>query len=158
MNHLARMQYANKIKRKVKTVLVSLMKYFSPEKIKRTILRWLQDIIRDIESVETLIAQVNSLQLKLSDNDGDAQDKELTAFVVQLMRGKEVSVPSGPRGALGNRISKMFADAQKVTWYLSVGTAVVLKIFFVSIPLRNIHLKWCVILKCQSFHFIFTLF
>ncbi|CAB0044783.1 unnamed protein product [Trichogramma brassicae] len=73
-----------------------------------------EDIIRDMESVETLVAQMNSLQLKLSDNEGDAQDKELQAFVVQLMRGKEVSVPNGPRGALGNRISKMFSDAQKV--------------------------------------------
>ena len=71
-----------------------------------------QEIIRDIEAIETLIAQVNSLQLKLADGDTDS---ELTSFIVQLMRGKEVSVPSGPRGALGARITKMFSDAQKVS-------------------------------------------
>ncbi|KAJ8680943.1 hypothetical protein QAD02_016730 [Eretmocerus hayati] len=72
-----------------------------------------EDIVRDIENVETLITQVNSLQLKLMDGDVDSGDKDLTSFLIQLMRGREVSVPSGSRGSIGARITKMFFDAQK---------------------------------------------
>jgi len=68
--------------------------------------------MRDIESVEALVAQVNSLQHKLGGNN---DSKEFISFLIQLMRGKEVSVPGDPRGDIGARIMTMFRDAQKVT-------------------------------------------
>jgi len=55
---------------------------------------------------------VNSLQHKLG---GSTDSKEFTTFLIQLMRGKEVSVPGGSRGDIGARITTMFRDAQKVT-------------------------------------------
>lgn len=67
-----------------------------------------------MEHLETLIAQVNSLQLKLSDGSKGPDDEELTSFLVQLMRGKEVTIPNGPSGAIGKRIENIFFDAQKV--------------------------------------------
>lgn len=73
--------------------------------------QFLQEITRDIESVEALVAQVNSLQHKLGGNN---DSKEFTSFLIQLMRGKEVSVPGGSRGDIGTRITTMFRDAQKV--------------------------------------------
>ncbi|XP_076667332.1 RAB3 GTPase activating protein subunit 1 isoform X2 [Andrena cerasifolii] len=69
-----------------------------------------EGITRDIESVEALVAQVNSLQHKLGDNN---DSKEFTLFLIQLMRGKEVEVPGGFRGNIGSRITTMFRDAQK---------------------------------------------
>lgn len=75
-----------------------------------------QEITRDIESVEALVAQVNSLQHKLGGKDS----KEFTSFLIQLMRGKEVSVPGGSRGDIGTRIITMFHDAQKVTIFAKV--------------------------------------
>ncbi|EGI65936.1 Rab3 GTPase-activating protein catalytic subunit, partial [Acromyrmex echinatior] len=69
-----------------------------------------EEITRDIESVEALVAQVNSLQHKLGGNN---DSKEFTSFLIQLMRGKEVSVPGGSRGDIGARITTMFRDAQK---------------------------------------------
>ena len=72
-----------------------------------------EDIVQDVERAEALIAQYNSLELKLTTKNSD--DKELASFVAQLMQGKEVCVPNGPRGYLGTRITKMFCDAQKVT-------------------------------------------
>ncbi|XP_029166828.1 rab3 GTPase-activating protein catalytic subunit [Nylanderia fulva] len=68
-----------------------------------------EEITRDVESVEALVAQVNSLQHKLGGKDS----KEFTSFLIQLMRGKEVSVPGGSRGDIGARITTMFRDAQK---------------------------------------------
>lgn len=73
-----------------------------------------QEITRDIESVEALVAQVNSLQHKLGGNN---DSKEFTSFLIQLMRGKEVNVPGGSRGDIGARITTMFRDAQKVQIY-----------------------------------------
>lgn len=61
--------------------------------------------------MEALVAQVNSLQHKLGDND---DSKEFTSFLIQLMRGKEVEVLGGSRGNIGSRIITMFKDAQKV--------------------------------------------
>lgn len=61
--------------------------------------------------MEALVAQVNSLQHKLGDNN---DSKEFTLFLIQLMRGKEVEVPGGFRGNIGSRITTMFRDAQKV--------------------------------------------
>ncbi|KAL6427602.1 hypothetical protein ACFW04_008819 [Cataglyphis niger] len=72
-------------------------------------LKLYEEITRDIESVEALVAQVNSLQHKLGGKDS----KEFTSFLIQLMRGKEVSVPGGSRGDIGARITTMFRDAQK---------------------------------------------
>ncbi|XP_076182491.1 RAB3 GTPase activating protein subunit 1 isoform X2 [Ptiloglossa arizonensis] len=69
-----------------------------------------KEIIRDIEGVEVLVAQVNSLQHKLGDKD---DSKEFTSFLIQLMRGKEVAVPGGNRGNIGGRIKTMFQEAQK---------------------------------------------
>lgn len=70
--------------------------------------------------MEALVAQVNSLQHKLGGNN-DSQ--EFTSFLVQLMRGKEVSVPGGSRGDIGSRITAMFRDAQMVdTFPISTGT------------------------------------
>ncbi|KYM94324.1 PREDICTED: rab3 GTPase-activating protein catalytic subunit isoform X1 [Cyphomyrmex costatus] len=69
-----------------------------------------EEITRDIESVEALVAQVNSLQHKLGGNN---DSKEFTSFLIQLMRGKEVSVPGCSRGDIGARITTMFHDAQK---------------------------------------------
>ncbi|XP_017758239.1 PREDICTED: rab3 GTPase-activating protein catalytic subunit isoform X2 [Eufriesea mexicana] len=69
-----------------------------------------REIIQDIEGVEALVAQVNSLQHKLGDNN---DSKEFTSFLIQLMRGKEVEVPDGSRGNIGSRITTMFRDAQK---------------------------------------------
>lgn len=70
-----------------------------------------QEISKVIESVEAHVAQVNSLYHKLcSDNNSN----EITSFIIQLMRGKEVTVPSGSRGTAGKRIIAMFQDAQKV--------------------------------------------
>lgn len=57
------------------------------------------------------MAQVTSLQHKFC---GDEQSKELTAFIIQLMRGKEVAIYGGARGTIGQRITAMFRDAQKV--------------------------------------------
>ncbi|KAL6266273.1 hypothetical protein P5V15_003133 [Pogonomyrmex californicus] len=73
-------------------------------------LRLYEEITRDIENVEALVAQVNSLQHKLG---GKNDSKEFTSFLIQLMRGKEVSVPGGSRGDIGARITTMFRDAQK---------------------------------------------
>ncbi|XP_014211010.1 rab3 GTPase-activating protein catalytic subunit isoform X2 [Copidosoma floridanum] len=72
-----------------------------------------EDIVHEIESIESLIAQFNSLRLKLTDSNGD---KDLTSFIGQLMHNREVSVPNGPRGAIGARITKMFSDAQKAAY------------------------------------------
>ncbi|XP_029053343.1 rab3 GTPase-activating protein catalytic subunit [Osmia bicornis bicornis] len=69
-----------------------------------------EEITRDIEGIEALVAQVNSLQHKLGGND---DSKEFTSFLIQLMRGKEVEVPGGSRGNIGSRITTMFRDAQK---------------------------------------------
>ncbi|XP_017796129.1 PREDICTED: rab3 GTPase-activating protein catalytic subunit isoform X3 [Habropoda laboriosa] len=69
-----------------------------------------EEIIRDIEGVEALVAQVNSLQHKL---DGNDDSKEFTSFLIQLMRGKEVEVPGGSRGNIASQITTMFRDAQK---------------------------------------------
>ncbi|XP_048506287.1 rab3 GTPase-activating protein catalytic subunit isoform X3 [Athalia rosae] len=68
------------------------------------------EIASDIEGIEALVAQANSLQHKLG---GQHHSKEFTAFLIQLMRGKEVSVPDGPRGYVGSRITSMFYEAQK---------------------------------------------
>lgn len=84
-----------------------------------------QEIIQDIEGVEALIAQVNSLQHKLGAND---DSKEFTSFLIQLMRGKEVNVPGGSRGNIGSRITTMFRNAQKV----------LLKIYTCTCTSRNI--------------------
>lgn len=51
------------------------------------------------------------MQLKLGGSD---DSKEFTSFLIELMRGKEVFVPDGPRGKIGARIMSMFRDAQKV--------------------------------------------
>lgn len=67
-----------------------------------------------MEHLETLIAQVNSLQLKLSEGIKDSDSEELTSFLIQLMRGKEVAIPNGPTGALGKRIENIFFNAQRV--------------------------------------------
>lgn len=75
--------------------------------------RFFQEITRDIEGVEALVAQVNSLQHKLG---GTNDSKEFTSFLIQLMRGKEVSVPGGSRGDIGSRITTMFRDAQRVNF------------------------------------------
>ncbi|XP_078043927.1 RAB3 GTPase activating protein subunit 1 isoform X2 [Augochlora pura] len=75
-----------------------------------------EEIIRDIEGVETLVAQVNSLQRKLGGND---ESKEFTSFLIQLMRGKEVDVPDGSRGDIGSRISTMFREAQKAAMVMT---------------------------------------
>lgn len=75
--------------------------------------QFLQEITRDVESVEALVAQVNSLQHKLG---GNHDSKEFTSFLIQLMRGKEVIVPGGSRGDIGPRITTMFRDAQKVKY------------------------------------------
>ncbi|XP_068973563.1 rab3 GTPase-activating protein catalytic subunit isoform X1 [Bombus flavifrons] len=69
-----------------------------------------EEIIRDVEGVEALVAQVNSLQHKLGGNN---DSKEFTSFLIQLMRGKEVDVPGGSNGNIGSRITTMFRDAQK---------------------------------------------
>lgn len=66
--------------------------------------------------MEALVAQVNSLQHKLGGKDS----KEFTSFLIQLMRGKEVSVPGGSSGDIGTRIIMMFHDAQKVTIFAKV--------------------------------------
>ncbi|KAK2582514.1 hypothetical protein KPH14_004812 [Odynerus spinipes] len=80
-----------------------------------------EEITRDIEGVEALVAQVNSLQLKLGGGDSS---KEFTKFLIELMRGKEVSVPDGPRGHIGTRIMTMFRDAQKAAHMMtSVGNS-----------------------------------
>ena len=70
-----------------------------------------QDIIREIEVEEGLIEQAKSLQHKLGEN---CDAKEITSFVIQLIRGKEVSVPNGSRGSIGSQIIQLFCDAQKV--------------------------------------------
>ncbi|XP_011173080.1 rab3 GTPase-activating protein catalytic subunit [Solenopsis invicta] len=75
-----------------------------------------EEITRDIESVEALVAQVNSLQHKLGGNN---DSKEFTSFLIQLMRGKEVSVPGGSRGDIGARIITMFRDAQKAAYMMT---------------------------------------
>lgn len=72
----------------------------------------MQEVARDIEGIEALVAQANSLQHKLCGND---DCKEFASFIVQLMRSKEVSVPGGARGNIGSRITTMFRDAQKVS-------------------------------------------
>lgn len=71
-----------------------------------------QEIAHDIEGIEALVAQADSLQHKLG---GKNQSKEFTSFLVQLMRGKEVLVPEGSRGYVGSRITSMFLEAQKVS-------------------------------------------
>lgn len=76
----------------------------------------MQEIVRDIEGVEALVAQVNSLQHKLGGND---DSKEFISFIVDSMRGKKVQVPNGSRGNIGWRITAMFRDAQKVRRCLS---------------------------------------
>ncbi|XP_014601093.1 PREDICTED: rab3 GTPase-activating protein catalytic subunit isoform X1 [Polistes canadensis] len=80
-----------------------------------------EEITRDIEGVEALVAQVNSLQLKLGGSD---DSKEFTSFLIELMRGKEVVVPNGSRGNIGARIMSMFRDAQKAAHMMTtVGTS-----------------------------------
>ncbi|XP_032690945.1 rab3 GTPase-activating protein catalytic subunit isoform X2 [Odontomachus brunneus] len=69
-----------------------------------------EEITRDIEGVEALVAQVNSLQHKLGGNN---DSKEFISFLIQLMRGKEVNVPGGSRGDIASRITTMFRDAQR---------------------------------------------
>lgn len=72
----------------------------------------MQEIARDIENVETVVAQANSLQLKLV---GNQESNELITFLKQVMRDKEVKVPGGASGTVGTRITNMFSDAQKVS-------------------------------------------
>ncbi|KAF7989236.1 hypothetical protein HCN44_007833 [Aphidius gifuensis] len=80
-------------------------------------LKLYEEISKDIESVEALVAQINSLYHKLcSDNNSN----ELTSFIIQLMRGKEVIVPSGSRGTVGKRIIAMFRDAQKANLMMNL--------------------------------------
>ncbi|XP_012275446.1 rab3 GTPase-activating protein catalytic subunit [Orussus abietinus] len=80
-----------------------------------------EEIIHDIEGIETLVAQVYSLQHKLGGNDNS---NELTPFLIQLMRGKEVSVPKGAKGNIGLRITTMFRDAQRAAHMMtSVATS-----------------------------------
>ncbi|XP_051158910.1 rab3 GTPase-activating protein catalytic subunit [Leptopilina boulardi] len=71
-----------------------------------------EDIIRELEVEEGLIEQVKSLQSKFAEN---CDKQEVTSFVMQLMRGKEVSVPNGSRGNIGTEIIKLFCEAQKVS-------------------------------------------
>lgn len=66
---------------------------------------------------ECLIEQVKSLQSKFAEN---CDEKEVTSFVAQLMRGKEVSVPNGSRGNIGSEIIKLFCEAQKVSNYIFI--------------------------------------
>lgn len=71
----------------------------------------MQEITRDIESVEVLIAQVNSLHHKFCGNE---DSKEIISFIIELMRGKEVIVEGGSKRIIGQSIATMFNDAQKV--------------------------------------------
>ncbi|XP_058804801.1 rab3 GTPase-activating protein catalytic subunit [Phymastichus coffea] len=83
-----------------------------------------EEITRDIEILETLIAQVKSLQLKLAPaGESHSHDEEFTSFLVQLMRSKEVSVPKASAGPLGNRITSMFFEAQKAAYLMTTGIA-----------------------------------
>ncbi|XP_031828496.1 RAB3 GTPase activating protein subunit 1 isoform X2 [Nomia melanderi] len=75
-----------------------------------------EEITRDIESVEALVAQVSSLQHKLGGNN---ESKEFTSFLIQLMRGKEVEVPGGSRGNIASRITTMFREAQKAVFVMT---------------------------------------
>ncbi|XP_015600324.1 rab3 GTPase-activating protein catalytic subunit [Cephus cinctus] len=79
-----------------------------------------EEITFDIEGVEALVAQVNSLQHKLG---GNTDSKELTSFLVQLMRGKEVIVPGGSTGYIGTRITTMFREAQKAVHILTMSNS-----------------------------------
>ncbi|XP_053989291.1 rab3 GTPase-activating protein catalytic subunit isoform X1 [Hylaeus volcanicus] len=79
-----------------------------------------EEIARDIEGVEALVAQVNSMHHKLGGND---DSKEFTSFLIQLMRGKEVEVPGGCRGNIGSRITAMFRDAQKAAFVMTSVTS-----------------------------------
>ncbi|XP_033229238.1 rab3 GTPase-activating protein catalytic subunit [Belonocnema kinseyi] len=71
-----------------------------------------EDIVREIETEEGLVEQVKSLQHKFGEN---CDSKEILLFVMQLMTGKEVSVPNGSRGSIGSQITKLFCEAQKVS-------------------------------------------
>ncbi|XP_066597838.1 rab3 GTPase-activating protein catalytic subunit [Prorops nasuta] len=75
-----------------------------------------EEIVRDIESVEVLVAQVHSLQQKLGDENNS---KQFTDFLINLMNGKEVVVPGGARGNIGTKITDMFRDAQKAAHLMS---------------------------------------
>lgn len=83
-------------------------------------LKLYEEISKDIESVEALVAQINSLYHKLCTDDNSS---ELTSFIVQLMRGKEVMVPSGSRGIVAKRIIAMFRDAQKATLMMNIASS-----------------------------------
>ncbi|XP_076245852.1 RAB3 GTPase activating protein subunit 1 isoform X2 [Calliopsis andreniformis] len=78
-----------------------------------------EEITKDIEGVEALVAQVNSLQHKLGGDDS----KEFTSFLIQLMRGKEVEVPGGSNGNIGCRITTMFRDAQKAALLMTTANS-----------------------------------
>ncbi|XP_046465312.1 rab3 GTPase-activating protein catalytic subunit [Neodiprion pinetum] len=69
-----------------------------------------EEIAHDIEGIEALVAQANSLQRKLG---GLNQTKEFTGFLVQLMREKEVPVPDALWEYVRSRITSMFYEAQK---------------------------------------------
>lgn len=52
---------------------------------------------------------------------------------MQLMTGKEVSVPNGSRGSIGSQIIKLFCEAQKVSIIIFIN----LRNFFSKEPVKN---------------------
>ncbi|XP_011506540.1 PREDICTED: rab3 GTPase-activating protein catalytic subunit [Ceratosolen solmsi marchali] len=66
-----------------------------------------------IGKVEVTIAQMNSLRVKLTDQNSDSQDEELISFLHSLMGNNKTSVPNGYNSAIRTRIANMFYDVQK---------------------------------------------
>ncbi|XP_044596449.1 rab3 GTPase-activating protein catalytic subunit isoform X2 [Cotesia glomerata] len=73
------------------------------------------DIIDEISTIKALLTQYNSLNNKFP-----GENEETTAFIINLMEGKEVSISGGARSLPGLRITEMFRNSQKATYMVDI--------------------------------------
>uniref|UniRef100_A0A8D8V0Z5 Rab3 GTPase-activating protein catalytic subunit n=1 Tax=Cacopsylla melanoneura TaxID=428564 RepID=A0A8D8V0Z5_9HEMI len=78
-----------------------------------TELKRYQDISSEIGHIEALVSQYHSLHLKLSPDSNDSSTQQFLADLV-MNPSAIITVPEGPHGVIGKRISQMFYEAQKV--------------------------------------------
>ncbi|XP_034945637.1 rab3 GTPase-activating protein catalytic subunit [Chelonus insularis] len=76
-----------------------------------------EDILKDIESIKVPLTQANSLKHKFYD---DENSEEKISFITQLMQGKEVTIPGGPRSSIGQRVVEMFRNVQKAAYMIDI--------------------------------------
>jgi len=74
----------------------------------------LQRFVDVIAGEEAKVSQLKSLREKFEDDSFADKKEELSKFLCDILKLKEVEVPDGPTGIFGQKIRNMFLQAQQV--------------------------------------------